>query len=345
MKDKRMVWLCLVVAMALIIPSAVVFAAAQKEETAQPEVEVPVEKVVLKIGHIFPVMHVTHRSLEAMAAYVDQKTKGGLILEIFPGGQLGKGANLSENVMLGTVDMATAGPGLLSRIEPSFAIWGAEFMFKGEETLFRVVKDPVGKEIYERLRNNHGIRVIGTGYLGARHLTTSKTLVKTPAELKGLKIRIPNIPYRREAFIAMGASPTPMAFQELYLALQQGVVDGQENPLQQITSMKFYEVQKYLILTGHAQNPEMLIINEDKYANLPGSHQKVLLEGGEVYGDTCRRLFKEEEAELLEQIKEAGMSVIEPDLDAFRQAVKDVPAKFENAWGAGLYERVQEAQK
>jgi len=103
--------------------------------------------------------------------------------------------------------------------------------------------------------------------------------------------------------------------QELYLALQQGVVDGQENPLQQITSMKFYEVQKYLILTGHAQNPEILIINEDKYASLPGSYQKVLLDSGEVYGDTCRRLFKEEEAVLLARVKEAGMTVIEPNLD------------------------------
>ncbi len=343
MKNKRKAWLCLVVAVALITPSVFVFAAAQKEET--PEAESPVEKVVLKVGHIFPAMHVTHRSLEAMAAYVEQKTNGGLKLELFPGGQLGKGANLSENVMLGTVDMATAGPGLLSRIEPSFAIWGAEFMFTGEEALFRVVNDPVGQEIYERLRKNHDLRVIGTGYLGARHLTTAKTPVKSPAELKGLKIRIPNIPYRREAFIAMGASPTPMAFQELYLGLQQGVVDGQENPLQQITSMKFYEVQKYLILTGHAQNPEMLIINEDKYASLPGSYQKVLLEGGEVYGDTCRRLFKEEEAVLLARVKEAGMTVIEPNLDAFRDAVKDVPAKFESEWGAGLYERVQKAQR
>ena len=152
MKDKRRVLLCLVVTMALIIPSAAIFAGAQKEEAAQPEVEVPIEKVVLKIGHIFPGMHVTHRSLEAMAADVDRKTKGGLKLEIFPGGQLGKGANLSENVMLGTVDMATTGPGLLSRIEPSFAIWGAEFMFTGEEALFKVVKDPVGQEIYEKMR-------------------------------------------------------------------------------------------------------------------------------------------------------------------------------------------------
>jgi tripartite ATP-independent transporter DctP family solute receptor len=336
MEHKRMTWLCLVLAMMVMLPSANIIATPQQE---------PVEEVVLKVGHIFTATHVAHRSLEAMAEYVDKETNGGLKLEIFPGGQLGKGAKLSENVMLGAVDMATAGPGLLSRIEPAFAIWGAEFMFTGEEALFKVIKSSVGQEIYERLRNNHGIRVVGTGYLGARHLTTSKVPVRTPADLEGLKIRIPNIPYRREAFIAMGAAPTPMAFQELYLALQQGVVDGQENPLQQITSMKFQEVQKYLTLTAHAQNPEMLIINDEKYASLPESYQEVLLEGGEVYGDTCRRLFKEEDAKLLEQVKNAGVQIIEPDLAAFREAVKDVPKKFEDEWGAGLYERVKEAQR
>jgi tripartite ATP-independent transporter DctP family solute receptor len=336
MEHKQMTWLCLVLAMIVVLPSTII--------SATPEQE-PVEQVVLKVGHIFPATHVAHRSLEAMAEYVDRETTGGLKLEIFPGGQLGQGTGLSENVMLGTVDMATAGPGLLSGIEPSFAIWGAEFMFTGADALFKVVNSPVGKEIYERLRKNHGLRVIGTGYLGARHLTTSKVPVKTPADLKGLKIRTPNIPYRLEAFRAMGASPTPMAFQELYLALQQGVVDGQENPLQQISSMKFYEVQKYLTLTGHAQNPEMLIINEDKYASLAESYQKVLLEGGKVYGDTCRRLFKEEEDQLLDLVKKAGMVVIEPDINAFREAVKDVPGKFEEVWGTGLYEKVQEAQK
>ena len=320
-----------------ILSITVLFAGAQKEAPAS-------EAVTLQVGHIFPTSHVVHRSLETMVDFVATETNGGLKIEIFPLGQLGKGANLSQNVMLGTVDMATAGPGLLSRIEPTFGIWGAEYMFKDADAVFKVINSPVGEEIYEKLRTGNGVRVIGTGYLGARNLTTTDTPVKTPADLKGLKIRIPNIPYRREAFLAMGASPTPMAFQELYLGLQQGVVDGQENPFQQINSMKFYEVQKYLILTGHAQNPEMLIINDKKFSSLSDDLQKALLKGAEVYGKTCRELFAEEEAKLLEKLKSAGMTVIEPDNNAFREAVKDVPAQFEKDWGEGLYKRVQAAQ-
>ncbi len=335
MKEKRRLFLFATVVFALSI--TVLFAGGQEEAAAA--------ETVLQEGHIFPTSHVVHRSLQAMVDVVAKETNGELKIEIFPLGQLGKGANLSQNVMLGTVDMATAGPGLLSRMEPTFAIWGAEYMFKDADALFKVINSPVGQEIYEKLRTGNGIRVIGTGYLGARNLTTTDTPVKTPADLKGLKIRIPNIPYRREAFLAMGASPTPMAFQELYLGLQQGVVDGQENPFQQINSMKFYEVQKYLILTGHAQNPEMLIINDKKFSSLSEDLQKALLKGAEVYGKTCRELFAEEEAKLLEKLKSAGMTVIEPDNNAFREAVKDVPAKFEKDWGEGLYERVQAAQQ
>lgn len=334
MKEKRRLFLFATVVFALSI--TVLFAGGQEEAAAA--------ETVLQVGHIFPTSHVVHRSLQAMVDVVAKETNGELKIEIFPLGQLGKGANLSQNVMLGTVDMATAGPGLLSRMEPTFAIWGAEYMFKDADALFKVINSPVGQEIYEKLRTGNGIRVIGTGYLGARNLTTTDTPVKTPADLKGLKIRIPNIPYRRAAFLAMGASPTPMAFQELYLGLQQGVVDGQENPFQQINSMKFYEVQKYLILSEHAQNPEMLIINDKKFNSLSDDLQKALLKGAEVYGKTCRELFAEEEAKLLEKLKSAGMTVIEPDNDAFREAVKDVPAQFEKDWGEGLYKRVQAAQ-
>ncbi len=336
MKEKRRLFLLVTVVFTLSI--AVLFAGAQKEATA-------LEAVTLQVGHIFPTSHVVHRSLEIMADFVAKETNGELKLEIFPLGQLGQGANLSQNVMLGTVNMATAGPGLLSGIEPTFGIWGAEYMFKDADALFKVINSPVGQEIYEKLRTGNDIRVIGTGYLGARNLTTTDTPVKTPTDLKGLKIRIPNIPYRRAAFLAMGASPTPMAFQELYLGLQQGVVDGQENPFQQIYSMKFYEVQKYLILTEHAQNPEMLIINDKKFRSLSDDLQKALLKGAEVYGKTCRELFAEEDAKLLEQLKAEGMTVVEPDNDAFREAVKDVPAQFEKDWGEGLYEKVQAAQQ
>ena len=338
-------------AMVLVLATGTLFATGGQERgpdtTPMAEEAPPMKPIVLKVGHIFPVSHVVHRALTEMAEYVATESGGGLELEIFPMGQLGQGANLSENVMLGTVDMATAGPGLLSNLEPSFGIWGAEYVFEDVDGLFDVVESPIGQEIFERLRSRRGLRVIGVGYLGARHLTTTKTPVRTPADLRGLKIRVPGIPYRRAAFTALGASPTPMAFAELYLGLQQGVVDGQENPLPQIVSMKFYEVQDYLIMTGHAQNPEMLIMNDAKFLSLPAEYQDLLVAvGNEIFGEQTREMTDAESAELLRQLREDhGMTVIEPDLEAFRRAVADVPGDFSEEWGEGTYERVMEAQR
>lgn len=300
--------------------------------------------VVLKAGHIFPTGHVTHKALLMFSEAVEKNSNGSLKIEIFPLGQLGTGASLSQNIMLGTVDMGTAGPGLLSGIEPAFGIWSAEYLFKDADSLFRVVNSPVGKEIFDRLEKK-GIKTLGVGYLGQRHLTTNNKPVYKASDLRGLKIRIPEIAYRRAAFTALGASPTPMAMSEMYLALQQGVVDGQENPLPQIFSAKLYEVQKYLMLTGHAQNPEMLIINRRKFEGLGKAQQDALVKSAPAFAKTSRELVEAEEADLLNKLKTAGMIVIEPDTDSFREATKDVPARFTKTWGEGLYEKVLEAQK
>ncbi len=127
-----------------------------------------------------------------------------------------------------------------------------------------------------------------------------------------------------------------MSFSEVYLALKQGVVECQENPLAQIVAAKFYEVQKYLILSGHALNPEILLINEKKFQGLSKSSQDVLKKGAKVYEDTLLTEFKTMKLALLEKILDAGVVVMKPDIEAFRKAVKDVPYEFEDKWGKGL---------
>ncbi len=136
-----------------------------------------------------------------------------------------------------------------------------------------------------------------------------------------------------------------MAFSEVYLALQQGVVDGQENPLAQIVTMKFYEVQKYLILTGHVFNAEILLMNEKKFQSLSKTHQNALLKGAKVYEESTFEEFKTMRSELLDKVLDGGMIVMKPDVEAFRKAVKDVPYQFEEKWGKGLYDRILQAQK
>lgn len=302
------------------------------------------EKVVtLRLGHIFPITHPVHKATTAMAEYVTQESEGKLVIRVYPNAALGRGDTLAENIALGTVDMGTAGPGLLSRLEPAWGLIAGQYVFKSVDSMFKVLDGPIGDDIKDRLLTKRGMRTLGIGYLGKRHLTANKPIYR-PEDLKGLKIRIPKIPLRRAAFIAWGASPTPMAFSEVYLALQQGVVDGQENPLAQITAAKFYEVQKYLILTGHALNPEILLMNEKKFQDLPEDYRKILLRGAKVYEETSFTEYRTLKSEFLDKVLDEGMIVMKPDVEAFRKAVRDVPYQFEKEWGEGLYDRILQAQ-
>ena len=302
------------------------------------------EKVTLPLGHIFPVTHPIHKSAMAMANYVAKESKGQLEIKVYSGGALGKGSTLAEKISLGTVEMGTAGPGLLSRLVPAWGLIAGEYVFKSVDSMFSVLNGPIGDDIKNRLLKKRGVRTLGIGYLGKRHVTANKP-IKGPDDLKGFKIRIPNIPLRKASFVALGASPTPMAFSEVYLALQQGVVDGQENPLAQIVTMKFYEVQKYLILTGHALNPEILLMNEKKFQSLPKAQQNILLKGAKIYEKSSFEEFKTMRSELLDKVLDEGMIVMKPGLEPFRKAVRDVPYQFEDRWGKGLYDRVLQAQK
>jgi tripartite ATP-independent transporter DctP family solute receptor len=293
----------------------------------------------LRLGHIFPITHPVQKATTAMADYVAKQTNGEVEIKVYSGGALGKGKNLAESIHLGTVAMGTAGPGLLSRLEPAWGLIAGEYVFKDMESMFKVLNGPVGDDIKNRLIKKRGIRALGIGYLGQRNITANKPIYK-PEDMKGLKIRIPNIPLRKASFLAVGAAPTPMAFSEV-----QGVVDCQENPLPQIVTAKFYEVQKYLILSGHALNPEILLINEKKFSDLPASAQGILKEGAKVYEDTLLTEFKTMKLALLEKILDAGVIVMKPDTEAFSKAVRDVPYQFEDKWGKGLYDRVLKAQE
>ena len=298
----------------------------------------------LRLGHIFPTNHPTHTSVVAMAKVVDQESNGRLIIEVHPNAAMGKEDVQAQNISLGTLDMGTAGPGMISRVEPAWGLIAGEYVFKNVESMFKVMNGPIGEDIKNRMLAKRGIRTLSVAYVGERHLTANKPIYK-PEDLKGLKIRIPNIPLRKATFIALGAAPTPMAFAEVYLGLQQRVIDGQENPLAQIVSMKFYEVQKYLMLTGHALNSEILLMNEKKFQSLPEDLRAALAKGAKVYERTQWEEYKKLHYGFLEKVLDEGMVVLKPDLEAFRKAVRDVPYQFEKEWGEGLYDKVLKAQE
>jgi len=192
--------------------------------------------------------------------------------------------------------------------------------------------------------SKRSMRVVGSTYYGKRHVTTGSKAVNTVDDMKGLKLRIPEVDTFRAMAEAWGARPTPLNFSELYLALSQGAVDGQENPLPTIQSAKFNEVQKYLILTGHVITPRLIVINENAWAALDAKQRQVLKASLEANGQIQDAEILAQEGKLADTFKAGGMTVIQPDVESFRKPVlAALPAKFESKWGKGLWEKLAAA--
>jgi TRAP-type C4-dicarboxylate transport system substrate-binding protein len=185
------------------------------------------------------------------------------------------------------------------------------------------------------------MRVIGSTYYGKRHVTSGNKAINTVDDIKGFKLRIPEVDTFRAMAEAWGARPTPLNISELYLALSQGAVDGQENPLPTIQSNKFFEVQKYLILTGHIITPRLVVVNEGVWQKLSAKERQALRSSLETQGAVQDGEILSQESKLADTFKAAGMTVIQPDVESFRKPVlASLPAKFESKWGKGLWERI-----
>ena len=176
---------------------------------------------------------------------------------------------------------------------------------------------------------------------GNRHVTTKGTPVKNPQDLKGLLIRTPELPVYVETVRAMGATPAPVNFADLYMALKQGTVDGQENPVATIYTYKYYEAQKYLNLTSHMIRNVVIFTNAGWYNSLPKETRTILENAMEEATKYNNQLIVNEEKDFTEKLKAEGMIVVASDVDAFRNACSQVHKKFEKDWGQGLFERIQ----
>ena len=301
------------------------------------------KEIVWKLGHNALADHVDHKRLVKMAEIILDKTGGKFKIEIYPANQLGDAVVMYEGVQMGSIDVtslsasAIAGYAAYSKL----SVLDAPFIYDDVDHLKRVVKSDMVKDMIEELVDLRNTRIIGMFYAGTRHLTTKNTIVKTPEDAKGLKVRSPDIPIYMDAVRAMGASPTPMAFAELYSGLQQGVVDGQENPYMQIVSMKFYEVQKYLIKTGHITMVGAIIVNEDRYNELPDDYKTILIEACQEGIEFAEQIILEEEVTLVEVLKGFGMEIIEPERGLFIENAEFIKEKYKDQWGEGVYEIIR----
>ncbi len=301
---------------------------------------------VIKVGYILPENQSDHIIMrDVFKKDIEEKSGGKISVELYPNAQLGGDRELIESVQLGTVQVAIPATSALAGFDKRFQVFDLPFLFKSKETAFKALDGELGHKVDELLKPL-GMRNLGYGENGYRHITNSRGPVHKPEDLKGIKLRTMENPLHLAFFKMLGANPTPMSFGELYTALQQGTVDGQENPVVLVYTSKFYEVQKFYSLTGHVYSATMLVANDDFFASMPEDLWKIVEDAGKRYVVEQRALAEVQEQEFLEELKKTGLQINEltpEEKQLFIDATLPAYDQFKDIIGAELVELAKKA--
>ncbi|MBI5029482.1 MAG: TRAP transporter substrate-binding protein [Chloroflexi bacterium] len=295
---------------------------------------------VLKAGHNSTDQYPHGRVITYFAQEVGKRTNGRVKVEVFPNATLGDEAKMFEGLRLGTIDMAKAITSVPANTVPEFGIFDLPYLFKDKKQEFDLLNGPVGQGLLKKLE---AVGVKGLFWMdqGTRSMYTSKKAVRSLANLKGMKIRAIQSPIMVDTINALGASATPMAFGELYVGLQQGVVDGAENSPDSVWANKHYEVAKYYSLTEHFRTPVIFMMSMQTWNKLPKDIQEAIDASSKSAFEWGNDLYEKEATQNLEDLKGKGMEVIKVDLDPFRAAVEPVYAKYAEKVGADLIKQIK----
>jgi tripartite ATP-independent transporter DctP family solute receptor len=278
----------------------------------------------LRLAHGQATNQPVHLASVKFAELAKERSQGRLDVSVFPSSQLGTMVELAEAVRMGTVEMYNAGNGFIETFSPRIGLVNLPGIMRDLDHAYKVMYQFALKEVYEKVLLPVGIRPLGFVSNDFRHVTNNRRPINTLADLKGLKLRVPNSKTFIDTVSAMGASPVPIDWTEVFGALQQGVVDGQENPFVQVFTAKFYEVQKHLALTYHMWDVYVLLMNEKFFQSLDPELQKIVVEAGKEASDHGWKEMGKMNAELLEKLKGLGMSVTTVDKQEVQNAIKPV---------------------
>lgn len=286
--------------------------------------------------------HPIVQGMEKFAEIVEARSGGKLKVNVFPGGALGSDqANLSA-LQGGTLEMASMNSGIFASIVKDFAVYDFPFLFSNPKEVAAVVDGPVGQQLHAKLEEKG---LVGLAYyeLGFRQITNSKRPITKVDDIAGLKLRVIPNPINIDWVSALGANPTPLPFPELYAALEQKAVDGQENPVATIQGAKLFEVQKYMTLTNHQYNPQSVVVSKKFWDSLPAGDRKLLLDAALESAKFQREQSRSAAAGILDALKKAGMQVNElppAEMAKLRDKIKPVIAKHTASVGEATVKAV-----
>ncbi|WP_425399399.1 TRAP transporter substrate-binding protein [Aeoliella sp.] len=300
----------------------------------------PTDTVELKLGHSLDQTHPVHLAMEFMKERLAEKSSGTMILEIRPNGQLGAETECVSLVQRGVLGMTKVSAAPLENFVPDMAVFGIPYLFEDEEHFWRVLHSQLGRELLEAGAEK-GLRGLCYYDAGARSFYTISQPVMKPEDLQGLSIRVQESPTSIAMIEALGGSPTPVDFGELYTALQQAVVDGAENNPPSFYTNRHFEVCKHLSLDEHTRTPDVLIISERWWQRLTPQQQQWLTEAAEESAEYERELWKEKTQEALAGAKERGVTIHQPDLEPFRQSTSEMVKSYAGTSTGDLIEKIQ----
>lgn len=298
---------------------------------------------VFRGGHELAVDSPNDKVLKKWADLAMKNAGQSFEIKVYPAGQLGGGAAMTEAARLGTQEWCFTDPGYVGSFYPAMTVFAAPYLWRDFDHFKRVMKSSILEELADDMASKTNLRPLVFVYAGRRFLTANKPILK-PEDAKGMLIRSVPTEIDMDATAILGGTPTPVAFAELYMALKQGVVDAQHNPPFQILNNKFTEVQKYMILTGHQWTLGILCFSENKWKKLSSSDKQAIKSAALDASVYAVDLHRQIESDLIKKIEATGMKVIAiPDDSVFRKNIPPIVEKYRDKWG-DLYERINSVQ-
>jgi tripartite ATP-independent transporter DctP family solute receptor len=320
-------------ALACAIPLHVATAQTPDKWDAKPWIEG--RPVTLKAGYNTVKQYPHGRAIERFVNRVAERTGENFQIQTFPSEQAGNERQMLEAIVLGNLDIAKVSTGIISTMVPEFGVLDLPYVFRDLKHMMATINGKVGEELAAKAEAR-GVKILFWMEQGTRSFYTSNKPIKTPADLKGLKIRTIQSPVMVDTINALGATATPMGFGELYLAIRSGVVDGAENAPDAIWYNKHHEVAKYFSVTNHFRTPVVVVMSKAKFDALPPEYKEIVTATARETQEWGGSLYSEVSEALNDSLKKAGMTFVETDEAAFRKAVEPVYAKHGDRFAALL---------
>lgn len=310
----------------------------------QPAAPVKVDLLTIKFAHAGSDTHPYSIGLKVWQPLLEKASGGAIKLQIFGNAQLGGERELAEGSRLGTIDMTSvAADGPLPAWVPELQALGLPFLIRDRDHAYKVLAGPVGKDFEKKLADQ-GLVVLAWWELGFRNMTTKNKPINSPDDMKGLKMRVQESKVWIELMKALGAIPTPIPFNELYSALQQGVVDGEENPIITITAMKFYEVQKQVALTEHVYTALPVLASKKWWDGLTPEQRQIIAETAKQSEPLQREATIKAGNEGFDFIKSQGVNITTPDKSKFAELTKNVPDAIADMVPPALVQKIRDTK-